>query len=754
MISGKNRLLLGIQFTLYFLFLNLNLLFSQNVYRDFGFVRDFSPLVIHGDDTLQHPWAGGMNSVRFSEIDLNGDGIKDLFVFEKNGNRILPFLNKGGNPVHYQYAPEYVRYFPKLHDWVILADYNQDGKEDIFTYGLAGISLYKNISTDHLCFEMITEQLEAFYYNDYTNLFSSPDDYVAIVDVDGDGDLDILNFFILGKQVHYIRNWGIENFGTADSIDFRLEDECWGNFEEDTDNNTITLHTDCQNKTASKQTRHIGSSLFMIDFNQDGLKDLLIGDVDYPGLVLLTNGGTPEEAHIISQNWEFPNTNTPVHLYSMPAVNFLDVTGNGIPDLIASPSDPSLNKSQNQNSVWLYEKNGLTNSYELTNTAFLQEEMIDVGSGAYPILYDWNDDGLSDLFVANWGVYDSSALTHGFLNSYYSSAIAYYQNVGSVEVPAFRLVTQDFGDLRRYGFEALYPAFGDFSGNGRKEMLCGNRDGTLLYFANRNSSGMPLFDAPVSSFQNIDVGDFSTPQYFDLDNDGKNELLIGNRRGEIACYRNSGSSSTPLFELETSALGGVDVRNQEISYFGFSVPSFYRNEQGETFLFCNNEQGNIHYYKDIDQNIAGQFTLAIRTMYELYDSLRVGLCEGVRGGICVADLNRDGYPEMLVGNWAGGLAYFRGVVPPDSSFSTAPNYQPTTVRIFPNPVTHTLQVEYQEFKEQSVWQLYDLSGRQLLTGSLRHRLSTLDLSTLASGVYILSITNQNNIIKRFKVIKI
>ena len=85
--------------------------------------------------------------MRFSEIDVNGDGIKDLFAFEKNGNRILIFINNGEkNCINYKYAPEYAHFFPKMHDWVILKDYNQDGKEDIFTYGNAGITVYKNVS--------------------------------------------------------------------------------------------------------------------------------------------------------------------------------------------------------------------------------------------------------------------------------------------------------------------------------------------------------------------------------------------------------------------------------------------------------------------------------------------------------------------------------------------------------------------------------------------------------------------------------
>ena len=53
------------------------------------------------------PWAGGLNACQFGEIDLNLDGIKDLFVFERFGNRILTFVNNGTpETVDYVFLPK------------------------------------------------------------------------------------------------------------------------------------------------------------------------------------------------------------------------------------------------------------------------------------------------------------------------------------------------------------------------------------------------------------------------------------------------------------------------------------------------------------------------------------------------------------------------------------------------------------------------------------------------------------------------
>ena len=115
-----------------FLFIHISTSFSQT--HDYVFVRNNTISVQDSiGNPLQFPWTGGMNSCQFSTIDLNADGIKDLFVFDKIGDRILTFINIGtANAVSYTFAPEYAVRFPALHSWVQLIDYNNDGKRRYF----------------------------------------------------------------------------------------------------------------------------------------------------------------------------------------------------------------------------------------------------------------------------------------------------------------------------------------------------------------------------------------------------------------------------------------------------------------------------------------------------------------------------------------------------------------------------------------------------------------------------------------------
>ena len=172
----------------------------------------FSQMILNRDNSLpfeengiqfESALAGGINSSQFSNIDLNLDGIMDIVVFDKAGNKLSPFINSNGNFI---YAPSYRDSFPSMHDWAILADYNCDGKSDIFTYSSGGIAVYLNTSDTVLSFNLITKFILSDYGANNLNIYVSPVDIPAFADIDYDGDLDVLTFSILGGFVEYHKN--------------------------------------------------------------------------------------------------------------------------------------------------------------------------------------------------------------------------------------------------------------------------------------------------------------------------------------------------------------------------------------------------------------------------------------------------------------------------------------------------------------------------------------------------------------------
>ena len=114
-----------------FLFIFSSLLFNTISFSQINFTRDTTVSVFENSTQLKHAWNGGVNSAQFSEIDLNLDGIKDIIVFDRSGNKLSPYLNINGE---YVFSPQFRNNFPDINYWIILEDYNCDGKNDIFTY--------------------------------------------------------------------------------------------------------------------------------------------------------------------------------------------------------------------------------------------------------------------------------------------------------------------------------------------------------------------------------------------------------------------------------------------------------------------------------------------------------------------------------------------------------------------------------------------------------------------------------------------
>ncbi len=199
------------------------------------------------NEPLLYPWAGGLDAVQFCDIDLNMDGRKDLLAFDRRGNRKICFVNNGtNNEIDFTYSPQYSDLLPAFEEWVIFADYNMDGKNDIFTYspGYGSMMVYENISDENLKFELVVyPYLRTLLPGGYVNLFVTSADYPGIADVDNDGDLDILTFGVLGSFIGMHKNMSMEKYGIPDSLDYEHISYCWGHVAESDESNVLYFDT-------------------------------------------------------------------------------------------------------------------------------------------------------------------------------------------------------------------------------------------------------------------------------------------------------------------------------------------------------------------------------------------------------------------------------------------------------------------------------------------------------------------------------
>lgn len=97
-----------------------------------------------------------------------------------------------------------------------------------------------------------------------------------------------------------------------------------------------------------------------------------------------------------------------------------------------------------------------------------------------------------------------------------------------------------------------------------------------------------------------------------------------------------------------------------------------------------------------------------------------------------------------------------GVQQPYEIFSLATNENlvQSNISVYPNPVKDFLIVDFNSEKlENSSYQFFDATGKIIIQGNLKSVKSQISASSLATGMYILRITNAGQIVKTFKIIK-
>ncbi|MBU3659880.1 MAG: T9SS type A sorting domain-containing protein [Flavobacteriales bacterium] len=736
------------------------LIFSFLIYSYFSlsqFQFDFkqSLPVIKAGNALKMPWAGGLNYVQVSQIDIDFDGDLDLFVFDRSSDQIRIFKQIEINGVKsYEFASMAYLQFPNdLRYRVQISDYNQDGKNDIFTYGIGGMKVYKNIGNaqEGLKWELAKSLLYSNYNGSELNLYVSSSDIPALVDVENDGDLDILTFHIGGEHLQYHQNQSMDLYSHSDSLVFVLKNECWGGFKEDVNSNSVILNDPsapcaignvpgAQKSKEESEKAHAGSTVLALDMDGSGVKDLILGDVAYPNMNLLLNGGTAPNTNslMISADVNFPSNSTPINMQLFPAAFWEDVDFDGKKDLIVAPN--AKNASENETSVMKYRNSG-TNSnpnFIFETKSFLQSDMIEHGTASVPILVDINNDGLLDLFVANYYSYKPT------LSKY--SRIAYYRNTGTSTAPKFTYIENDFLNLSstNYGLK-ITPTFGDLDGDSKKDLLLGLENGTLVYYRNTSTGSNPTFANPVLNYTDnsgtiINVGQFAAPQLFDLNKDGKLDLIIGKKTGELVYYQNVGTTTNPQFELQNSNLGGIDVATTNPD--GFPIPNFF-SYNDTTYLMLGAYDGAIRFYDSIETNLTSGSTFHLRT----FDFLGLQKEIGTFSACAVSDIDANGKLDLFIGQDLGGIFHLEHSE--GSNLGININESVPEIIVFPNPFENEITIKS---STEEALEIYNYLGQKVEERKIEIGENKIDFAPNSSGIYLLKFKNSGSVTKLIRKI--
>ncbi|MFQ5572024.1 MAG: FG-GAP-like repeat-containing protein, partial [Rhodothermales bacterium] len=295
--------------------------------------------------------------------------------------------------------------------------------------------------------------------------------------------------------------------------------------------------------------------------------------------------------------------------------------------------------------------------FERTSDVFPMNDPLRTSGWNIPHFADIDGDGDADLFA---GVLGGS-----FPGGAFAARNFYYYRHD--EGMTFTLQSRQFVSGIDVGEEST-PAWVDLDADGDLDLVAGNRidpvtgqQAQLFLFENEGSSATPAFRLASDALVPLD-GRFNTaPAFADLDADGDPDLLLGSFSGALAWYRNDGTAAVPAFlDVDPADIGLSGAGGAPLDVGQNSTPAFADlDADGDLDLLVGESAGTINFFRNT--GTPGQPNFVLET--ESY----AGLDAGARSVPALHDLDGDGLFDLIVGTSQDGLLLFRNTGTPQNA---------------------------------------------------------------------------------------
>lgn len=388
----------------------------------------------------------------------------------------------------------------------------------------------------------------------------------------------------------------------------------------------------------------------LFDIDKDGLLDLVVGD-STGHLLLFRNKTTGKNVSFAKDASYFKGVN--LGMYAVPAVTasgnkIILITGNSMGKISL------LEKTLDRQSVW--EKRTLS----ISAANFAAPAFITSGNSLAKDLAI--ADGNGQLFYyRNINNYLGWELSHEFFMGRLFTGAACTPSVTDIDNTPYMVVGNINGDIRLFEYNKLSGGLpwverADFfkglklSGfsrgiladfGGKQVLITGQHDGMVRAFMNNGTFEKPLWTENKRFFRGLPLMLHAAPAVFDIDGDGRLELIVGDVDGYVRGYRYTpAKDGIPVWEKIEKVFAYVKVDR-------YATPSLFR-DAGKLYLLTGQQDGKIIV-----------FTAANSGLHQPV-FFRDDYLQGIRvnNHSSPSVLAKNGAIEMSVGDYNGNLKHF------------------------------------------------------------------------------------------------
>ena len=497
-------------------------------------------------------------------------------------------------------------------------------------------------------------------------------------DMDGDSDLFILD------ASGYIRY--LENEGSTIDPDFHLKTSSFqdifcggwfyfGDFDGDGDIDLMTQNSENYNNISYHRNsngiisytytlldideNNVISSQYMTptfaDIDADGDLDFFTGNMAGT-LTYYENVGLSDnfpQWNFITDSWQdiyIVGATREDDRHGASAITFIDLDGDG--DLDLSWGDYF---QQSLYIIWNSGTSQLPIMDEVTNQYPPSDPISSAGQNM-PTFADLDGDGDEDLYITVL----SGAYGNQLIDNFY-----YFENIGSATSPVYNYVTNNYFSTIDI-FSYSMPKLVDIDMDGDLDLFLANQYdlsstpwiGKIYFFRNTGSSSNPIYEEEDTSLLEENMGQMLSVEFGDLDDDGYFDLLVGDFNGFIKYFKNE-SAGSPGNYISFTFVENVPSNGVSIDLSGNSVPTLGDlDSDGDLDLLIGQVNGSLAFYRNIGDSSQYSF------IEETFDVISMQSNSAPE----LMDIDSDGDLDLVVGSASEGLLFYNNLGT-SSSFS-------------------------------------------------------------------------------------